>query len=358
MELPPTHTEGFHTEESVRGIRYRQLGKTDMMVSTLSFGASSLGGVFKTTDDSESASLVKRVLQQGVNYIDTAPWYGQGRSERVLGIALKGIPRKAYYLATKVGRYELEPREMFDFTKDRVLRSVEESLQRLGVDYIDVIQVHDVEFSHSLEQVVKHTLPALALLKAQGKVRYVGVTGYNLGTLQRLIEAAPPGSIDTVLSYCRATLFDRSLFGQALDFFQERNIALINASPVSMGLLSTRGPPAWHPATQDIKAVCAKAAVYCTDQGEDITDLAVLWSLAQEDIPTTLTSTASRVNLDKNLSLAKGSLTEKQKKVLEQLWEKYFRFMTNVHWESMEVANYWKQMAEAGCLQKSDLGRE
>merc|ERR1712001_36285 len=158
---------------------------------------------------------------------------------------------------------------------------------------IDVIQVHDVEFCVSLEQVVKFTLPALAQLKAQGKVRYIGVTGYNLGTLQRLIEAAPPGSIDTVLSYCRATLFDRSLLGHSLQFFKQQNIALINASPVSMGLLE------------------------------------------QEEIPTTLISTASRVNLDKNLSLAKSRLTEKQNEVLDQLWLKYFRLMTNVHWESM-----------------------
>ena len=90
MALPPTYTEGFHTKESIQGINYRQLGKTDLMVtwensfgsnfnlwkvSSLSFGASSLGGVFKATDDSESAGLVKRVLQQGINYIDTAPWW-------------------------------------------------------------------------------------------------------------------------------------------------------------------------------------------------------------------------------------------------------------------------------------------
>ena len=88
MGLPPTYTEGFHTKESIQGITYRQLGQTDLMVtskrvfksfnlqkvSSLSFGASSLGGVFKATDDSESAGLVKRVLQQGINYIDTAPW--------------------------------------------------------------------------------------------------------------------------------------------------------------------------------------------------------------------------------------------------------------------------------------------
>jgi len=353
--LPPTYVEGFHDLESVEGLTYRKLGDTDMQVSSLSFGASSLGGVFKATEDGESAALVRRVVQQGVNYIDTAPWYGQGRSETVLGAALKDIPRRAYYLATKVGRYELDSANMFDFTRERVLRSVDESLTRLGVDYVDVIQVHDVEFCLSLEQLVAHTLPALLEVRAQGKARYIGITGYNLGTLQRLVDLLPPGSVDTVLTYCRATLFDRSLLGSPLQFFKDRGVAVINASPVSMGLLSHRGPPAWHPATPDIKAVCERAADHCKEEGEDLTDLAVLWSLAMEDLPTTLISTASRVNLDKNLALARGRLSQRQEEVLASLWQRFFRYMTSVHWESVEVAAYWATMAKDGATQQSDL---
>lgn len=355
MSLPPTYTEGFHRLEAVQQLTYRQLGNTDMKVSSLSFGASSLGGVFKETEDRESAALVRRVLEEGVNYIDTAPWYGQGRSERVLGEALKGVPRGAYYLATKVGRYELDTPRMFDFTKERITRSVEESLARLGVDYIDVIQVHDVEFCLSLEQLVKHTLPALQELKKQGKVRYIGVTAYNLGTLQRLVDLLPEGSVDTVLSYCRCTLFDRSLLGHSLDFFSSRGIATINASPVSMGLLSARGPPAWHPATQDIKAVCARAAKLCQEEGEDITDLAVLWTLGLQQVPTTLISTASRTNLERNLELARSRLSPIQEKLVEKLYSQIFRYMTSIHWESVEVADYWRRMAEEGAEQKTDI---
>ena len=81
------------------------------------------------------------MVKAGINYIDTAPWYGQGRSEEVLGRALRQVPRQAYYLATKVGRYELEVGGMFDFSKERVTRSVSESLERLGVEYLDLIQV-------------------------------------------------------------------------------------------------------------------------------------------------------------------------------------------------------------------------
>ena len=98
-EYPDTYVAGFHDAASVSQMTYRRVGKTDMVVSSLSFGASSLGGVFRATDDQESVQLVETVVRQGINYIDTAPWYGQGRSETVLGNALKNIPRSAYYIA-------------------------------------------------------------------------------------------------------------------------------------------------------------------------------------------------------------------------------------------------------------------
>ena len=99
---PGTFVEGFHDALSVGQMTYRQIGKTDMTVSTLSFGASSLGGVFRTTNDDESAKLVKNAVKQGINYIDTAPWYGQGRSEAVLGKAFKNIPRRHFTLPLKL----------------------------------------------------------------------------------------------------------------------------------------------------------------------------------------------------------------------------------------------------------------
>ena len=109
-----------------------------------------------------------------------------------------------------------------------------------------------MEFCASLEQIVKFTLPALLQLKAEGKVRYIGLTGYSLETLQRLISLLPPDTVNTVLTYCRCTLVDQALL-DVLQFFKDRKIGVINASPVSMGLLSKRGPPAWHPATENIK---------------------------------------------------------------------------------------------------------
>ena len=113
-------------------------------------------------------------------------------------------------------------------------------------------QIHDVEFCASLEQIVKFTIPALLQLKAEGKVRYIGLTGYSLDTMARLVSLLAPDTVNTILTYCRCTLVDQALL-EVLQFFKDRNIGVINASPVSMGLLTHRGPPAWHPATENIK---------------------------------------------------------------------------------------------------------
>lgn len=156
-------------------MQYRKLGNTDLKISYLGYGASALGSVFRDTDEDESVEVVKIMTENGVNYIDTAPWYGQGKSEQVLGKALKSIPRSSYYIATKVGRYEKEPEKMFDFSYERTLKSVDESLRRLGLEYVDVIQAHDVEFADSIDIVLNETLPALQKVKEAGKARYIGM---------------------------------------------------------------------------------------------------------------------------------------------------------------------------------------
>lgn len=182
---------------------------------------------------------------------------------------------------------------MFDFRASRVTQSVFESLERLGVAYLDCIQVHDPEFAPDLGIVLHETLPALHKLREQGVVKHVGVTGYPLGVLRRLLEESPV-PIDTCLSYCHHTLNDATLVPQLLPFLQAKGVGLINASALSMGLLSVRGPPAWHPAHPHQKRVCAEAVAYCRAAGVDITKLALCHSLfSDERIPTTLVSTAS-----------------------------------------------------------------
>ncbi len=274
-------------------MEYRELGTTGLRVSALSFGASSLGGVFHAIDESEAMRTVRVALDLGINLIDVSPYYGLTKAETVLGRALKGIARDRYILATKVGRYGADE---FDFSAERVTASVDESLQRIGVEHIDIIECHDIEFG-SLDQVVEETLPALRRLQAQGKVGYVGVTGLPLNIFRYVLDRT---DLDTILSYCRYELNDTSL-ADMVPYLKEKGVGVINASPLGMGLLTERGTPAWHPASEEIKATCAQAAAFCRAQGVDIAKLAVQFSVANPDIPTTLVGTANPANIEKNV---------------------------------------------------------
>jgi len=272
---------------------YRLLGKTGLRVSALSFGASSLGGVFRAVDEADAIRTVFTAIDLGINLIDVSPYYGLTRAETVLGKALKDIPRDKYYLATKVGRYgDAE----FDFSAARVTASLDESLARLNVEYVDILQCHDIEFG-SLDQVVSETLPALRKLQAQGKARFVGVTGLPLKVFRVVLDRA---EVDTLLSYCHSSLNDTAL-QSLLPFLKQKQVGIINASALSMGLLSNRGAPGWHPAPDDVKAVCARAAAFCREQGVDIAQLAIQFSVANPDLATTLVGTASPDNLTKNV---------------------------------------------------------
>src|SRR5437588_1540951 len=130
-------------------MQYRELGRTGLKLSSLSYGASSLGNEFRQTDEAEGIRSLQVALDNGINFIDTSPYYGRTLSEKVLGKAFKEIPRDRFIIGTKCGRYDVD---RFDFSVERVTRSVDESLQRMGLDWLDIIQCHDIEFGN-LQQV-------------------------------------------------------------------------------------------------------------------------------------------------------------------------------------------------------------
>jgi L-galactose dehydrogenase len=280
-------------------MNFRRLGCTNLNVSVLSFGASSLGGVFHDTDDDAGIRAVRTALDLGINFIDVSPYYGKTRAESVLGRALKGIPRDRYILATKVGQYD---DGVFDFSAERVVRSLDESCSRLGVEYVDLLQCHDIEFAN-LEQIVGETLPALVKLRQEGRIGHVGITGLPLSVLRSTIERAAPGVVDTILSFCHYELNDNSLT-ELLPLCHERDIGVISAAPTGMGLLTLRGVPSWHPAPPAIVEGCRKAVEFCRDRGVDIVKLAVQFSVAHPGIATTLIGTASPENIRKNVAWA------------------------------------------------------
>src|SRR5574344_1711576 len=144
-------------------MQYYEIGKTGMKVSSLGFGASSLGGVFHDRKEKQGIEAVFTAIEAGINFIDVSPYYGYYKAETVLGKALKDIPINKYYLSTKVGRYGEDGHNTWDYSAQRVTASVYESMERLNVDYLDIINVHDIEFA-GLHQVADETIPALHTL--------------------------------------------------------------------------------------------------------------------------------------------------------------------------------------------------
>lgn len=280
-----------------------------MKVSNLSFGASSLGGVFHSIKENDGIEAVITAVENGINFIDVSPYYGHLKAETVLGKALKLIPRDKYYLSTKVGRYGKDGVNYWDYSAKRATESVYESMERLNVDYIDLINVHDIEFT-DLQKVAEETLPALVELKKKGIVGHVGITDLQPENLKWVIEHSEEGTVESVLNFCHYCLNDELLV-DFLDFFEERGIGVINASPLSMGLLSERGAPDWHPAPEALKEACTRAAQYCKEKGYPIEKLAVQYSTSLSPrIATTLFSSANPQNVLKNIQFVNEPMDE------------------------------------------------
>ena len=302
---------------------YNELGKTGIKVSNLSFGASSLGGVFHDIRENEGIRAVHTAIDGGINFIDVSPYYGHYKAETVLGKALLEIPRDKYFLSTKVGRYGKDGVNTWDYSAKRAKESVYESMERLNIDYIDLINVHDIEFQASLpgglQKVCDETLPALCELRKEGVVGHVGITDLQPENLKWVVEHVPAGTVESILCFCHYSLNDTMML-QEEPFFAERGIGIINASPLSMGLLSMRGAPDWHPATPALREACHQAALFCDQQGYPIEKLAIQFSTSwNPNITTTLFSSANPANVEKNIAYVNEPMDEQLVKEVQRI---------------------------------------
>jgi L-galactose dehydrogenase len=283
-------------------MQFRPLGKTGLQLSSLSFGASSLGQEFRAVDLNEALRSVHVALDLGMNFIDTSPFYGRGLSECLLGIALRGVPRDRYYLGTKLGRYG--PAQ-FDFSAQRVAESVDISLQRLGVDYLDVMLCHDIEFV-DMARVVEETLPALKAIQKQGKVRFVGVSGYPMKLLRYVLDRT---DLDVILSYNHYTL-QNTMLADLVPYLKAKGVGIMNAAPFSARLLTNSTLPPWHKATEEVRLICRRAALHCDVRGVDIAQLAVQYSVANPDMATCIVGSANPENVRKWVEWADQPIDE------------------------------------------------
>ena len=219
-------------------MKTRPLGKTGLLVPILGFGASSIGQEFRRVNLDDALKSVRVALDCGLNFIDTPPFYGRGMSEVLLGLALRDVPRDTYTICTKLGRYDLGH---FDFSARRVAESVDVSLHRLGTDHLDLVLCHDIEFV-PMQQIVDETIPALRKIQRQGKVRFIGFSGYPQKIFRFICDQT---DVDCVLSYNQYTLQNTRFADETVPYLKAKGIGVINAGPFSARLLTNAPLPKW-----------------------------------------------------------------------------------------------------------------
>ncbi|MFA6107715.1 MAG: aldo/keto reductase [Candidatus Latescibacterota bacterium] len=284
-------------------MRYRRFGKTDWQVSEIGLGGSWFYGrpEFGLQPINYGVALVERALELGINYFDTAPLYGKGRSEEVLGVALKGVTQP-YYLATKVGYYP----EPFDYTRDTVWRGFEASLKRLQRDRVDLLQIHESEQAGWEGIFGKgRTLEALREIKAQGLCRQIGLTGSDLGLMARVLAAEP--EFVSVITFCKYDLLIQEAREVLVPEAVRNDVAVIAASPLHFGLLGSKRDhwiatgrfPELHDKLRRLEAVVA-------DQPEEMPRLGLRYLLSDPKVAIVLSGAATLEELGVAASVSDG----------------------------------------------------
>ncbi len=276
-------------------MKYQELGRTGLRVSQLSLGGAQFGQQYGPLSVPQAAEVVGAAIDAGVNLLDTSAFYGLGTSETILGEVLAGGARAKVSICTKAGRLD---RNRFDFTPKGMRDCFEGSLRRLRTDRVEILLAHDIEFAPDFERVVDETAEVLHRLKREGKCRFVGMSCLPLDLLAKAIERC---NLDVVVSYCHYNLQDRTLHSELMPVAARHGVGVLNASPLSMGLLTNQGPQPWHPAGDEIMAACRAAAAFCRSRGGDISYLGMQFCLAGADVPSTISGAATRAELETNL---------------------------------------------------------
>ena len=211
---------------------YRPLGRTGLQLSWLSFGASSLGAEFRSVDLNEAMRSVRVALDLGMNFIDTSPFYGRGMSECLLGVALRGVPRDSLLSSAPSSAATTAPTSTS--RARRVVESVDVSLHRMGVDHLDIMLCHDIEFVE-MSQIVEETLPALRKIQEQGKVRFIGVSGYPMNIFRYVLDRTDL-DVDPLVQPLHAAEHDAGRPGAVPE--GARASGIMNAAPFSARLLT------------------------------------------------------------------------------------------------------------------------
>jgi len=300
----------------------RRLGRTNLHVTALGLGTTAIGNMYEAVDVQQALDVVHCAWSEGLRYFDTAPQYGRGLAEERLGLGLVGYDRSAYVLATKVGRllradappnpddfFEGEPYDkatpavntVYDYSRDGVLRSLEESLERLKTDRVDIVYVHDPD--EYIREALEGAFPTLIELREQG---VVGAIGAGMNQVEALTLFAKETDPDVFLLAGRYTLLEQGALDELLPLCEKRGIAVVAGGVYNSGLLADPSPGTHYnympaPAEQIERATCL--ASICEAHGVPLKAAAIQFPLAHPAVACVLTGARSPAELQENIRL-------------------------------------------------------
>jgi D-threo-aldose 1-dehydrogenase len=301
----------------VKPLAVRRLGRSDVRVTTVGLGGASLGNLYRAIDDESVASIVETAWDRGVRYFDTAPHYGLGLSERRLGAALRGRKREEFVVSTKVGRvlddhgaprqddqgFDVvsSMRRRFDFSSDGVRRSLDESLERLGLDRVDIVLIHDPD--HHAEQAIGEAYPALAALRDEGVVGAIGVGMNQTAMLEQFVRET---DVDVVMCAGRYTLLDQSALESLLPACEERGVSVLAAGVFNSGILANAAPSSaatydYAPAPQDVRDRVSDLFSVVESVGESVPHVALHFPLEHPTVAAIVVGASSTGEIEQNL---------------------------------------------------------
>jgi D-threo-aldose 1-dehydrogenase len=294
------------------------IGSREMRVSALGFGGAPLGNLYAPVAEADTQAAIQEALARGIRYFDTAPFYGHGLSEERMGRALAGSPRDSFVISTKVGRrIARDPsvsqamndafavggsRAIFDYSRDGVRRSFEASLRRLGLDYIDILLLHDIgRLTHGdrhgevLKQALDEALPAMTALRDSGTVRAIGI---GVNEQAACLEVLAHFRLDCIMLAGRYTLFEQKDSAEIMAHAAANRIAILVAAPYNSGLLAGAGGPGatYNYAPADAATLERARSIYaqCAQEGIEVGAAALQFPLGHPAVATVVAGLRSR----------------------------------------------------------------
>lgn len=302
-----------------------RLGTSKVLATRLGFGGAAIANMYKPVSDLEALAAINAVWDSGLRYFDTAPYYGWGLSERRLGAALAGRPRDEFVLATKVGRVLgtdlprdaedlfVDPPEQgarFDYGRDGTLRSLEQSLERLGLDRIDVALVHDLDptvhgernaFVDYVRAALSEMWPTLADLRSDGTLAAIGFGINDVSTAEHLLSETDP---DVLLLASRYTLLENSAALSLLDTCARRSVSVIIGAPFNSGILvDGNAPYDYLAAPEDVRRRVARMAEICRRHETPLAAAALQFTGAHGSVASVIPGMRNENEVQENVAL-------------------------------------------------------